>query len=89
MAPLPAREPPPEQIVKDYPLLNRWLIDHNNQDTNQDRAVAALQATGQTYNGNGAPAAGLGKAGDLYINNTGGAGTRLYANISGGWFAIA
>lgn len=51
--------------------------------------IATLTARSQTYNGGGAPPATLGNPGDLYINDIGGAGTHLYANIGGTWFAIA
>lgn len=44
---------------------------------------------GAVRNGSGVPAAALGNNGDLYLNNTGGAGTRLYGKISGAWVAIA
>lgn len=49
-------------------------------------AVAALSAV---RNGAGVPAASLGNNGDLYLNNTGGAGTRLYGKVAGAWVAIA
>ncbi len=52
-------------------------------------AITALQARNQILNGAGVPGAGLGNNGDLYINNTGGAGTRLYGKIGGAWVAIA
>jgi len=52
-------------------------------------AITALQARNQILNGAGAPIVGLGNNGDLYINNTGGAGTRLYGKIGGAWVAIA
>jgi hypothetical protein len=52
-------------------------------------AITALQARAQVLNGAGVPGAGLGNNGDLYLNNTGGAGTRLYGKITGAWVAIA
>lgn len=52
-------------------------------------AIAVLQANAVILNGNGAPGVGLGSPGDLYINNTGSAGTNLYANIAGTWAAFA
>jgi hypothetical protein len=52
-------------------------------------AITALQANAIVRNGAGAPGAGLGSNGDLYINNTGGAGTRLYGKVAGAWVAIA
>ena len=52
-------------------------------------AIAALQANAVILNGSGPPGIGLGAAGDLYINNTGSAGTNLYANIGGTWTAFA
>lgn len=52
-------------------------------------AITALQANAVVRNGSGAPGAGLGSDGDLYINNAGGAGTRLYGKIAGAWVAIA
>lgn len=51
--------------------------------------ITALQANAVVLNGSGVPAAGLGNNGDLYINNTGGAGTNLYAKIAGAWAAFA
>jgi hypothetical protein len=51
--------------------------------------TAALAALALIRNGAGAPAAGLGNNGDLYINNTGGAGTFLYGKIAGAWIAFA
>lgn len=51
--------------------------------------ITALQANAVVRNGAGVPGAGLGSNGDLYINNTGGAGTRLYGKIAGAWVAIA
>lgn len=44
---------------------------------------------GAVLNGSGVPAAGLGNNGDLYLNNTGGGGTRLYGKIAGAWVAVA
>jgi hypothetical protein len=52
-------------------------------------AIAALQANAIVRNGAGVPAVGLGNNGDLYINNTGGAGTHLYGKIAGAWVAFA
>jgi ABC-type transporter Mla subunit MlaD len=52
-------------------------------------AITALQANPIIRNGAGAPGAGLGNNGDLYINNTGGAGTHLYGKIAGAWVAFA
>jgi hypothetical protein len=52
-------------------------------------AIATLQANAVVRNGTGVPGAGLGNNGDLYINNTGGAGTRLYGKIGGAWVVIA
>ncbi len=51
--------------------------------------TAAIAALALIRNGAGVPGAGLGNNGDLYINNTGGAGTRLYGKIAGAWVAIA
>lgn len=51
--------------------------------------IATLTARNQILNGAGVPGAGLGSNGDLYINNTGGAGTRLYSKIAGAWVATA
>lgn len=51
--------------------------------------VTALEARNQVLNGAGVPAVGLGNNGDLYINNTGGAGTNLYAKRGGAWVAFA
>lgn len=48
-----------------------------------------LEARAQIRNGAGVPSAGLGNDGDLYLNNTGGAGTRLYGKIGGAWVSIA
>lgn len=52
-------------------------------------AITALQARAQVRNGNGVPGAGLGNNGDLYLNNTGAPGTRLYGKIGGAWVVIA
>lgn len=52
-------------------------------------AITVLQSFGAVRNGSGAPSAGLGANGDLYINNTGSAGSNLYAKISGSWVAFA
>jgi hypothetical protein len=52
-------------------------------------AITVLQARSQIRNGAGVPAVGLGNNGDLYINNTGSAGTNLYAKIGGAWVAFA
>jgi len=52
-------------------------------------AITALQARNQVLNGAGVPAAGLGNNGDLYLNNTGTAGSLLYGKIGGTWTAIA
>ena len=51
--------------------------------------IATLTARSQVRNGSGVPAAGLGSNGDLYINNTGGAGTHLYGKVGGAWVALA
>jgi len=51
--------------------------------------IATLTARNQIQNGSGVPASGLGNDGDLYINNTGSAGTNLYAKIAGAWVAFA
>lgn len=52
-------------------------------------AITALQANAIVRNGAGAPGAGLGNNGDLYINNTGAPGTFLYGKIAGAWTAFA
>ena len=51
--------------------------------------IATLTARNQILNGAGAPAAGLGNNGDLYINNTGAPATFLYGKIAGAWVAFA
>ena len=51
--------------------------------------IGILAARAVVRNGSGVPAAGLGSNGDLYINNTGGAGTHLYGKIGGAWVALA
>lgn len=51
--------------------------------------VTAVEARNQILNGAGVPAVGLGSNGDLYINNTGAAGTNLYAKRGGAWVAFA
>lgn len=61
----------------------------NGQLTTINAQILALQARSQILNGSGVPGAGLGANGDLYLNNTGGAGTRLYGKIGGAWIAIA
>ena len=52
-------------------------------------SITTLSARNQILNGAGVPGAGLGNNGDSYLNNTGGAGTRLYGKITGAWVAIA
>lgn len=52
-------------------------------------SIATLTARNQVLNGAGVPAAGLGNNGDLYLNNMGGAGTRLYGKIAAAWVVIA
>lgn len=61
----------------------------NGQLTTINANILALQNRAQVHNGAGAPSGGLGNNGDLYLNNTGGTGTRLYGKISGTWTAIA
>ncbi len=73
---------PPPPALKGDNTFNRWLIELTAL-INQLQAIAAVR------NGAGVPAAGLGNNGDLYLNNTGGAGTRLYGKIAGAWVAIA
>lgn len=51
--------------------------------------ITTLLARNQILNGNGAPSVGTGNNGDLYINNTGSAGTFLYGKIGGAWTAFA
>ncbi len=51
--------------------------------------IATLAARNQILNGAGAPGAGLGNNGDLYINNTGAPATYLYGKIAGAWIAFA
>lgn len=51
-------------------------------------SIVTLTARNQILNGNGAPGV-IGTAGDLYINNTGSAGSYLYGNIAGTWIAFA
>lgn len=52
-------------------------------------SIVALTARNQVRNGAGVPGAGTGSDGDLYINNTGAAGTFLYGKIGGAWVAFA
>lgn len=52
-------------------------------------AIAALQANAVILNGAGVPSGALGSDGDLYINNTGSAGSFLYGRIAGVWTAFA
>jgi hypothetical protein len=52
-------------------------------------SIAALAARNQILNGAGAPGAGVGNNGDLYINNTGAPATYLYGKIAGAWVAFA
>jgi hypothetical protein len=52
-------------------------------------AITVLQANPIIRNGVGAPSSALGSNGDLYINNTGSAGTYLYGKIVGTWVAFA
>lgn len=51
--------------------------------------ITSLSARNQVLNGAGVPNPGLGNNGDLFLNNTGGSGTRLYGKIGGTWVAIA
>lgn len=51
--------------------------------------IATLTSRNQILNGAGVPGAGLGNDGDLYINNSGGAGTNLYGKRGGAWVAFA
>jgi hypothetical protein len=60
-----------------------------SQITTINSSITTLSARNQILNGAGVPAAGLGNNGDLFLNNTGGAGTRLYGKIAGAWVAIA
>lgn len=69
--------------------INTEITTINGEITTLNSEVAALQANAVVRNGSGTPAAGLGNNGDLYINNTGGAGTRLFGKIAGAWVAIA
>jgi hypothetical protein len=50
--------------------------------------ITTLSARNQILNGAGVPGAGLGNNGDLYINNTGGAGLKLYGKIAGAWVIV-
>lgn len=50
-----------------------------------DVRVTAVEARNQIRNGAGVPGAGLGNNGDMYINNSAGPGSYLYAKISGVW----
>lgn len=70
-------------------ILNNAVMAINGQLTTIGADVIALQNRAQVLNGAGAPAGGLGSDGDLYLNNTGGSGTRLYGKIGGAWAAIA
>lgn len=51
--------------------------------------LTTLEANAVVRNGAGVPNPGLGNNGDLFLNNTGGSGTRLYGKIAGAWVAIA
>jgi hypothetical protein len=66
--------------------INGQITTINGEITTINSEIAALALI---RNGSGAPGAGLGNNGDLYLNNTGGAGTRLYGKIAGSWTAIA
>lgn len=65
------------------------IVTLNGEVATLQGQVTALLARNQILNGAGVPAAGLGNNGDLYINNTGGAGTNLYGKRGGAWVAFA
>jgi hypothetical protein len=50
--------------------------------------ITTLIARNQILNGAGVPGAGLGNNGDLYINNIGAAGLKLYGKIAGAWVIV-
>jgi hypothetical protein len=68
--------------------LSGTVSGHTTQINANTSAISTLQARNQILNGSGVPGGG-GNNGDLYLNNTGGAGTRLYGKIGGTWVAIA
>jgi hypothetical protein len=61
----------------------------NSEIATVNGQLTTLESNAVVRNGSGAPAGGLGSNGDLYLNNTGGAGTRLYGKIGGAWTVIA
>jgi hypothetical protein len=69
--------------------LNSQVSTNTSNIATNTANIATLTARNQVLNGSGAPGAGLGNNGDLYLNNTGGAGTRLYGKIGGVWVVIA
>lgn len=73
----------------DIGTLQTQVAALNSQIVTINSTLTTLSARNQILNGSGVPAAGTGNNGDLYINNTGAAGTRLYAKITGAWTAIA
>jgi hypothetical protein len=60
----------------------------NTHLTTIDSEITALQANPIIRNGSGAPGAGLGSNGDLYIDNNYPGTNRLYAKIAGVWKSI-
>lgn len=51
--------------------------------------LTALENRNQILNGGGPPGGATGSDGDLYLNNAGAPGTRLYGKIGGVWVVIA
>lgn len=76
-------------LAVDVATLTAEVATLTTEVADLETRVTALETRNQVRNGAGVPAAGLGNNGDLYINNTGSAGTNLYAKIGGAWVAFA
>lgn len=73
----------------DIATLQGDITTINGEISTINGQITSLSARNQVLNGAGVPNAGLGNNGDLFLNNTGGSGTRLYGKIAGAWVAIA
>ena len=65
-------------LTTEVATLNTEVATNTAKIATNTANIATLTARNQILNGAGAPAAGLGNNGDLYINKTGSAGTNLY-----------
>lgn len=73
----------------DITALQADITAINGEISTINGQITSLSARAQVLNGVGVPNAGLGNNGDLFLNNTGGSGTRLYGKIAGAWVSIA